>query len=57
MIEEKIQYLNLEESVFLLGSKSNTYDYYQNMDVFAFPSLWEGLGIAAMRHRLLDYHA
>lgn len=47
-IEEKIQSLNLDKSVLLLGSKSNTYDYYQAMDVFAFPSLWEGLGIAAI---------
>lgn len=25
------------------------------MDVFVFPSKWEGLAIAASRHRLLDF--
>ena len=31
-----------------LGSRSNTQDYYQAMDVFVFPSLWEGLGIVVI---------
>lgn len=47
-IEEKVKKMGIEKSVFLLGSKSNTYDYYQAMDLFIFPSLWEGLGIAVI---------
>lgn len=32
----------------MVGSKTNTEDYYQAMDIFVFPSLWEGLGIVAI---------
>lgn len=47
-IENKIDKLGIKDSVILVGNKSNTYDYYQAMDLFAFPSLWEGLGIVAI---------
>ena len=30
------------------GSCTNTEDYYQIMDAFLFPSLWEGLGIVVI---------
>ncbi len=42
-IEAKIQNLNLEEQVILAGIQNNVWDYYQAMDVFVFPSLYEGL--------------
>lgn len=47
-IENKIEKLGINDSVVLVGSRSNTYDYYQAMDLFVFPSLWEGLGIAVI---------
>ena len=37
--------LGVIDDVLFMGTKSNTYDYYQAMDVFAFPSLWEGLPV------------
>ena len=40
--------LGVMEDVLFMGAKSNTYDYYQAMDVFAFPSLYEGLGISVI---------
>lgn len=38
----------LEKDVLFVGKKGNTEDYYQAMDVFLFPSLWEGLGMVAV---------
>lgn len=40
--------LGISDAVIMVGSKTNTEDYYQAMDVFVFPSLWEGLGIVAI---------
>ena len=48
IIEKEIQARNLEDKVLILGSRNNTEDYYQAMDVFVFPSLWEGLGISVI---------
>ena len=36
------------KNVLFTGTQANTYDLYQIMDVFVFPSLYEGLGIAAI---------
>lgn len=47
-IEKEIKKLEIMEKVILLGNKNNTQDYYQAMDVFVFPSLWEGLGIVGI---------
>ena len=38
----------MQEAVILAGNRDNVQDYYQAMDVFVFPSLWEGLGIAVI---------
>lgn len=38
----------LEKSVLFLGTHNNVENYYQAMDVFLFPSKWEGLGIVAI---------
>ena len=32
----------------MVGSKTNTEDYYQAMDIFVFPSLWEGLPVSVV---------
>lgn len=45
-IREKVQRLHLEADVIFVGQVKNVYDYLQAMDVFVFPSVFEGLGIA-----------
>lgn len=40
--------LNLSDSVFFLEATSKIEDYYQSMDAFVFPSLYEGLGIVCI---------
>ena len=42
---EKICELNLQNRCLLLGDRSDIYRYYQAMDVFLLPSLFEGLPI------------
>ena len=45
VIEEKIQKLGLQEKVILAGLRSDVSDLLQAMDVFVFPSLYEGLPV------------
>lgn len=45
-IREKAQKLGIAEHVRFLGVRSDVTDLMQAMDVFVFPSLYEGLGIA-----------
>ncbi|MHA6261270.1 glycosyltransferase family 1 protein [Sporosarcina sp. CAU 1771] len=47
-IKSKIQSFNLEDKVTLLGQRSDANKFYQAMDVFVFPSISEGLGMAAI---------
>ncbi|MDF1494090.1 glycosyltransferase family 1 protein [Caproiciproducens sp. CPB-2] len=47
-IEKKIADLDLIDSVILTGVRADTAELYQAMDVFVFPSLFEGLGIVAI---------
>lgn len=47
-IEQKVKDLHLEESVIFTGLKDHTEDYYQAMDMFLFPSLYEGLPVVAI---------
>lgn len=44
----KINQLSLNDSVLLLGSCSDVSRVLQGFDIFLFPSLWEGLGMAAI---------
>lgn len=44
-IEKKVRSLGLEDSVIFTGVRSDVSDLLQAMDVFVFPSLYEGLGI------------
>ncbi|MBR2465184.1 MAG: glycosyltransferase [Clostridia bacterium] len=44
-LEEKIEKLGLRQKVLLLGVQSDVFRYFNAMDVFLFPSLFEGLGI------------
>lgn len=51
LYEEVKQYIHkkgLERSVRLLGSRTDVADLYQAMDVFLFPSKFEGLGITGI---------
>ncbi len=45
-IKKQVSSKKLEEKVIFLGNKNNVYDYLQAMDIFVFPSLYEGLGIS-----------
>lgn len=45
-IEEFIKTNNLTQSVILTGARSDVNDYYQAMDVFVMPSLYEGLPVS-----------
>ena len=45
-VKKTIEENGLNESVIMLGSRSNVSDYLQAMDLFLFPSLWEGLGMS-----------
>lgn len=45
-IEAAIAENHLDEAVILTGIRSNVWDYYQAMDVFVFPSLYEGLPVS-----------
>ena len=44
-IEEKIQELGLQDKVILAGTRGDVPDLLQAMDVFVFPSLYEGLPV------------
>ena len=47
-IKEYVKELKLENAVMFLGVKDNTNEYYQAMDLFVLPSLFEGLPIVAI---------
>ncbi|WP_164506039.1 glycosyltransferase family 1 protein [Companilactobacillus insicii] len=47
-IKEKVEKLNLSDSVIFLSNRSDMDYIYQAMDVFVFPSLFEGLGIVTI---------
>ena len=47
-LRKKIQYLGLSEYVIFLGNRKDINRLYQAMDVFIFPSLFEGLGIVSI---------
>lgn len=44
-IKEKVKILNLENNVIFAGFREDVNECIQAMDIFAFPSLFEGLGI------------
>lgn len=44
-IKQKVKKLNLEDAVYFLGIREDVNELMQAMDVFVFPSLYEGLGI------------
>ncbi len=44
-IKTKVASLRLNDKVLFMGVKNDIYNYYQAMDAFLFPSIYEGLGI------------
>lgn len=42
-IKQKVELLGLSNAVFFAGLQKNVAPFYSAMDVFCFPSLWEGL--------------
>ena len=47
-IEQKVHRLGLEEKVMFVGFTREIEKYYQAMDVFVFPSIFEGLGMVTV---------
>ena len=47
-MKEKVKKLGIEDSVYFLGARNEVEKYMQAMDVFLFPSLYEGLGLVAI---------
>lgn len=47
-MEKAVAAKGLENNVIFAGNRTDTESYYSAMDVFAFPSKWEGLGIATV---------
>lgn len=47
-IRREIDRLNLRDNVILAGVRKDIFNVLQAMDVFIFPSLWEGLGISCI---------
>lgn len=48
MLEEKIREMGLQDQVILTGNVTNVADYLSAMDVFVFPSLFEGLPLSIL---------
>lgn len=48
MIREKVSHLGLSNSVIFTGARNDVHRLYQAMDVFVFPSRYEGLGMVAV---------
>lgn len=53
-IKEKVNNLELYDSVYFVGTTDNVQDYLQAMDVFVLPSKSEGLGIVAIEAQAAD---
>ena len=47
-IKQKIEVLNLQNYFILAGVRKDIFRVLQAMDVFVFPSIWEGLGISCI---------
>ena len=47
-VKKKAKELKIDERVIFLGQKKEIEKYYQIMDLFIFPSLYEGLGLSAI---------
>ena len=48
----KAQSLNIIDNIVWISNTKNVNDFYQAMDCFVFPSLWEGLGIVLIEAQI-----
>lgn len=48
-LEQRARELGVYEKVLWMGTQKRVWNYYQAMDSFVFPSLYEGLGIVAVQ--------
>jgi glycosyltransferase involved in cell wall biosynthesis len=48
MLEQKIRDMGLENHVIMTGNVTNVADYLSAMDVFVFPSIFEGLPLSVL---------
>lgn len=55
-IQEKVNKLGLQNNVIFTGIRSDISDILQAMDIFVFPSLYEGLGIVAVEAQASGLH-
>ncbi|MDY6281415.1 MAG: glycosyltransferase family 1 protein [Roseburia faecis] len=47
-VKKQCKDLGISAFVIMPGSRTNTEDFYQAMDIFVFPSLWEGLPVSVV---------
>lgn len=55
-MREECRELGIEDVVIFAGEHNEVEKYYSAMDVFLFPSLWEGLGIAVVEAQVSGLH-
>jgi glycosyltransferase involved in cell wall biosynthesis len=55
-IEEMCRQFGIKESVIFTGARQNTEQYYQAMDIFVFPSIWEGLPLSVVEAQASGLH-
>lgn len=53
-IKQKVNSLGLDDFVMFLGNVSNVNEWYQAMDVFVLPSVWEGLPVVGIEAQTAD---
>lgn len=53
-IANKVKNLGLEEKVIFMGNVDNVNEFYQAMDVFVLPSIWEGLPVVGIEAQAAD---
>lgn len=51
-IEFKVKKLGLEEKVYFMGVKDDIYKYYNAMDIFILPSIYEGLPVVGIEAQI-----
>ncbi len=55
-IKEKVKVLGIEQNVIFLGIREDVNELFQAMDVFLFPSLYEGLGMVLIEAQALGLY-
>ena len=53
-MKEKVRGLGLQDAVLFPGNVNNVNEWYQAMDVFVLPSIWEGLPVSGIEAQTAD---